>query len=144
MHSPRLAPHYPIWILLGCAAAVALYPTPINIITIWAFGAAFIILCLINPLWQISHFASVCRFEQTDQIGRIYKYGFIKPLRLSGRFLWLLIDHLLTEKIIIGGSISAAQTGLRFFRKIHSNRILGVCVIIVLLFVFLGLAYNYE
>ena len=121
-----------------------LYPTPINAVTIWAFGAAFILLNRYNPLWRIAHIGYICRFEQNDRIGLIYKYGVIKPLRLSGRVLWLLIDRFLTEKIIIGGSIKTAQIGLRFFRKIHSNRILGGTIIIVLLLGFLGLAYNYE
>ena len=143
-HSPHLAPHYLVWILLGCCAAIVLYPTPVSAITIWAFTAAFIVLCRYSPLWRIPHIGSICRLEQNDQIGLIYKYGFIKPLRLSGRILWLLIDHLLTEKIIIGGSISAAQIGLRFFRKIHSNRILGSAIIIIMLLGFLGLAYHYE
>ena len=142
--SPHLAPHYLVWILVGCSAAIVLYPTPINAVTIWAFGAAFILLNRYNPLWHIAHIGYICRFEQNDRIGLIYKYGVIKPLRLSGRVLWLLIDRFLTEKIIIGGSIKTAQIGLRFFRKIHSNRILGGTIIIVLLLGFLGLAYNYE
>ncbi len=143
-HSPHLAPHYLVWILLGCSAAIVLYPTPINAVTIWGFGAAFILLNRYNPIWRIAHIGYICRFEQNDRIGLIYKYGVIKPLRLSGRVLWLLIDRFLTEKIIIGGSIKTAQIGLRFFRKIHSNRILGGTIIIVLLLGFLGLAYNYE
>lgn len=142
--SPHLAPHYLVWILLGCSAAIVLYPTPINAVTIWGFGAAFILLNRYNPIWRIAHIGYICRFEQNDRIGLIYKYGVIKPLRLSGRVLWLLIDRFLTEKIIIGGSIKTAQIGLRFFRKIHSNRILGGTIIIVLLLGFLGLAYNYE
>ena len=143
-HSPHLAPHYLVWILLGCSAAIVLYPTPINAVTIWGFGAAFILLNRYNPIWRIAYIGYICRFEQNDRIGLIYKYGVIKPLRLSGRVLWLLIDRFLTEKIIIGGSIKTAQIGLRFFRKIHSNRILGGTIIIVLLLGFLGLAYNYE
>ncbi len=143
-HSPRLAPHYAVWFVLGTLSAVVLYPTPVEELTVWSFGTAFILLCLYNPLWRIATFSGVHKFEQTDWIGQIYKYSCIKPLRLSGRVLWLLIDHLLTEKIVIGGSIVIAQTGLRFFRKIHSNRSLGAFIIVVLLLGFLGLAYQYE
>ena len=144
VHSPRLAMHYIVWLMLGGLSAIVLYPTRIFDSIIAYFCAAFVVLCVVTPLWRIASISFIYRFNQQDWIGKIYKYGFIKPLRLSGRVLWLLIDHLLTEKIVIGGSIALAQTGLRFFRMMHSNRRFGAIIIIILLLGFLGLAYQYE
>ena len=140
----KLSAHYPCWVVSGIAMAFFLNRIKIFEPELWGFSVAFVILSLCTPLWHVNLFFAKQKYQQIDWIGKVYKYALIKPLRLSGRVLWLLIDHLFMEKIIIGFSINVAQCSLRFFRRLHSNKHLGGLIVLTLLAGFLCLAYYYE
>ncbi len=116
---------------------------PHNLYTIVVFGwtFVFILFCMYSPLWRLRFVYKQEYIQNNDFIGQFYKYAFVKPLRLIGRFLWLLIDHLFIEQIIIGFCLSAAQRGLRFFRQLHKNTTLGGTIIVILIGLMLWFSY---
>ena len=67
----------------------------------------------------------------------------IKPLRLSGRFLWLLIDYLLVEKMIVGIAQSSVYKSLYWLRNLHRSPSLGGSVIVLIVAALICVSFIY-
>ena len=134
--------HWSAWLIAGGLAAFLFSHIDIWQLPLWGFGAAFLLLSRFTPLWSCQHLYKMKKLQNNDVLGKIYKYLLIKPLRGFGRFLWLLIDHLVVEKFIVGVSAAGAQAFLRFFRRLHNNTVFGSIVITALLAVLLWASYQ--
>jgi hypothetical protein len=134
-------PHPFSYLLVSGLGAFISQPQYLNVLPVYGFTSAFVFLCRYSPLWRLQNLYRSKLLQNNDFIGMFYKYAFIKPLRYGGRFLWLLIDHLFIERIVIGFLLSMAQSGLRFFRRLHNNTTLGGTVIILILVIMLWLSY---
>jgi len=126
MNGHKIKFHGTIILYLGFLSAFLLQPLRLAALPVLGFALAFIVLCKVSPAASICQKNALCsKYENTDFIGNLYKYIFIKPLRLSGRFLWLLIDRLLVEKIMFEFSIMVAHKGLHWFKNIHRHKTMG-------------------
>ena len=113
-----------------------------NDIAVWGWSIAFIILCVFNPFkhWVLLYDNFI--IQNFDGFGYFYKYFIIKPVRFCGKFLWLLIDWLFVEKIILNIMSMFVQLCIRLFRKIHNRSIEGSLVVIILIFILLIISYK--
>lgn len=141
--TPKLPTHLSIFILLGSLSALILKPLQLVALPVVGFAVAFIILSCFTPMTWIKFLSELSCHKNKDWLGFLYKYAIIKPLRLSGRILWLLIDYLLVEKIIIGIAQTVAKKGLYGFRNIHRNTSLGVPFIILIIIGLLCISFVY-
>jgi hypothetical protein len=64
-------------------------------------------------------------------------------LHLCGKFLWILVDRLLVEKIIIGVSLTLAQKAIIGFRRAHQSTTMGQLMIAFILVGLMCVAFSY-
>jgi NADH:ubiquinone oxidoreductase subunit 2 (subunit N) len=134
-------PYMLSYLLIGGLSAFVLQPQYLNAVPVYGFTSVFVLLCRYSPLRYLQNIYHVQWLQNNDFIGMFYKYVLIKPLRWCGRFLWILIDHLFIERIVIGFFLSIAQGGLHFFRRLHNNTTLGGTMIVLILVIMLWLSY---
>ncbi|MBR2137288.1 MAG: hypothetical protein IJ852_04955 [Alphaproteobacteria bacterium] len=94
----------------------------------WIFPLVFLLICII-PVKHPLKFS--VQDNQTDAVSALYKYILIRPIKLCGRLLWLWVDRMLVEKLILGLIITFARSCLRLFRRAHSNGLIGALIVII-------------
>jgi hypothetical protein len=63
-------------------------------------------------------------------------------LRLCGKILWLLVDRLLMEKVIIGIIKLLGKGNIRLFRTLHQSRLGGGFFVLILLLILIWISYQ--
>lgn len=107
-----------------------------NEISVFGVTITFIILSCVNPMQKLSKLYRNKFIQQTDAIGMVYK-TLVKSLRLCGKILWLLVDRLFMDKVIIGIIKLFGYINIRIFRQLHRSLLGGSCfVILILIFLF--------
>lgn len=129
-------------LLLTVFGLFLVYPRQWFSLPVMGFCAAFVTLCVFSPLVQFNKLYTILWLQNNNWLGTFYKYAIVKPLRLSGKLLWLLVDRLLIEKILMGFALSLTLRCLHFFRQLHNNITLGGAMILLLLGVLLWLSYS--
>ena len=110
-------------------------------ISVFGVSLAFVIFSCINPLQKMSVLYSNKWVQNLDFFGILYR-TLIKSLRLSGKILWLLVDRLLMEKVILGIIKLLGKSNIRLFRQIHQSRLGGGFVVLIVLILLIWLSYQ--
>ncbi|MBO6282198.1 MAG: hypothetical protein J6N49_06700 [Alphaproteobacteria bacterium] len=132
------------WLYLAEQTGIAVilwYYFHSNEISVLGVSLAFIILCCINPLQKMSILYSNKWVQTLDFFGILYR-TLIKSLRLSGKILWLLVDRLLMEKVILGLIKLLGKSNIRLFRQVHQSRLGGGGVVLIVLILIIWLSYR--
>ncbi len=140
----KLRTHTPIFFLLGLLSVLILQYQQLLELPVIGFALVFMLLCRFMPLSYVD--CVLEKFKQChnkDFVGLFYKYMVIKPLRLSGRFLWLLIDYLLVEKMIVGIAQSSVYKSLYWLRNLHRSTSLGGSVIVLIVAALICVSFIY-
>ena len=125
-----------IFILL----TIVLIPLQSQRIIIWTIPILFMILCKFSPLYKTTLLYSISTLQNNDLLGYIY-HILISSIKLCGRIFWILINHIVIEKIILGNVTSFIQKGFYFFRRLHNNQFSGGITVIILLLMLCWFSY---
>lgn len=130
-----------VFLELTALCAGVLYAAQFYKAPVWGTALTFLLLCRL-PLWQkTAALYQVPALQNSDALGSFYR-GLFQSLRLSGRVFWLLIDRLFLEKIVLGTAIYLSKICLRTFKYVHTHRLIGGIVVIVVLALLLELSYR--
>lgn len=120
----------PPLLLLAISVGV-LWDVDIKAVEVWGSMVLFCVLCLYSPLSRSAKFYQWQGLQNADVIGMIYDNLLLAPLRFGGRFLWLLVDWVFIEKVIVGAVSGGVQGSIRFFRQLHTSRFWGPASIVI-------------
>ena len=132
------------WIYLTellCISAVLWYYFHTNEISVLGVVIAFIIFSCIHPLQKLSLLYQRNAVQKMEVFVFMYK-TLIKSLRLSGKILWLLVDRLLMEKMVMNIIKFLGNANIRLFRRLHQSRLGGSFFVLILLVFLLWLSYQ--
>ena len=132
------------WILiiqLLTLSIILLYHAQFSEVSVYGIVIAFIVLSFLFPLRKLIFLYRINFLQNGDILGKIY-IMIIKSLRLCGKFFRLMIDQFFLERIIINSSISITKALLFIFRKLHTNVIAGIYVLLTFFGIIFWLAYN--
>lgn len=133
--------HFMYLVELFGLSAVLWYCFHSNEISVFGVSLAFIVFCCIHPLQKLSVLYRNSRLQNLDFFGALYR-TLVKSLRLCGKILWLLVDRLLMEKVIIGIIKLLGKGNIRLFRTLHQSRLGGGFFVLILLLILIWISYQ--
>lgn len=110
-------------------------------VQVWGFAAAFMLLCLLSPLHSLSFLYVREGIQSGDWLGKIYLLQ-VKSLRLCGKILSFLVDRMFLENFIMGTLTEISKFGFRLFRHLHSSRLIGGTLVILIITGLLWLSFE--
>ena len=131
------------FIELNAVAAILFYFFHINALSVWGITIVFVVLCCISPLQKLSFLYKITALQDSDVLVRIYRFA-ENMVRACGKFLWLVVDRFLMEKLIIGSVAFWGKANIRIFRRLHQSRWGGSLLVIVMLLLLLFISYQWE
>lgn len=90
----------------------------------WGSAILWVVCILAVPLKKMAKLYDIAYIQNSDIIGSLY-HCMVHYLRLCGRLLELLVNHMFLEKIVLGMAMGISIAGLKLFRRLHSSRFFG-------------------
>ena len=115
---------------------VLLQPAHLENPVVLGSAVVFFLFVWILPSQKLQKLYKNQWLQEADLLGEVYS-EIVKVLRLCGRILGILVDRVFLEKVILASASLLSTTGLKLFRRLHANRLIGglsvICVLSALL-----------
>lgn len=129
------------WLLQAAILFLAVSRAPITLLPAVLYGSAFLFISFL----PVPAFIFRCYKQEKMQFLNISadfcQKVFLAPLQFTGRILWLLVDWMFVEKLIVGTLQTSLLAFVRLFRNMHYNRVIGVLFLLLLLSGLLAAAF---
>lgn len=136
--------HTPSFLIWTPVLLLAVFGGYLYFQSTWFVFVGFAFLLLARPLRFLDRLYQKTIIQDTSFFTYFWELILILPLKIVGRILWLTVDFMFIEKTIISSVGSSFEWGIRVFNKLHSHKVAGYIVSILLAVILACLTWAFR
>lgn len=121
------------WLLQTAILFLIIRRKPFMLSEAVLYGLVFLFISFLPVPAFILQYCKQNKIQFLSVSADFYQRVFIAPLQFTGRILWLLVDWMFVEKLLVGTLQTFLLAFVRLFRNMHYNRIIGGLFLLLLL-----------